>query len=300
MRIIDKTPFLEEDGSISFINRIQGTLQNGFSWYPNIQAQQKAIAIFERQLDKKFTLVRNHTLGASKITVPFILIGPPGVQIFLLTNEEGMYRAKADSWGTVDGEKYKEASINLLKRTAQLGRAVQMYLQKQNFALPVDVEPILLAINPKMHIDSVRPSVRIVMSDAVERFAASLRQSPPIMTVTDVHQLSEAILTPIRPKTAASVAPPVERAAAAPPPAPVDDYGSLGFSFNDEEEPESAFAEPAPLEPAPRPAAKKKPTRSASGGLFGMTNKQLIVLAAMAGFVALVLVAITIVALMTL
>jgi len=198
MRIIDKTPFVEEDGSISLINRIQGTLQNGFSWYGNLQAQSRAIVFFEKQLDKKFTLIRNHTLGASKITVPFILIGPSGVYVFSITNAEGTYRAKGDSWGTVDGEKFKEASVNLLKRTQQLTKAVDFYLKKQQIALPKDIDPILLSLNPRMHIETVRPAVRVVMSDAVERFAASLRQAPPIMAVADVHQISEAIINPLR------------------------------------------------------------------------------------------------------
>ncbi len=54
MRIIDKTPLVEEDGSISFINRVKGSLQYGFSWYPDLQAQQKLISI----LDKKLSSLR--------------------------------------------------------------------------------------------------------------------------------------------------------------------------------------------------------------------------------------------------
>ncbi len=297
MRIIDKTPFLEEDGSISFINRIQGTLQNGFSWYSNLQAQQKALATFNKRLDKKFTLIRNHTLGASKITVPFILIGPPGIYVFFITNMEGAYQAKADSWGTIEGERVKEASINLLKRTAQLGKAVQVYLKRQEIELPEDVDPVLLALNPGMHIDSIRPLVRVVMSDAIDRFAASLSQAPPIMVVADVHQISEALINPVRTKTKAPAHQVVEAQSkeetfATEPPSQ-STVSDLGFSFDDEPEEEPLITAPSPLEPA-RPGPKKKRKASkAETALLGMTRSQLIILAVMGTALACILILFT-------
>lgn len=316
MRLIDKTPFLEEDGSISIINRIQGTLKNGFSWYSNLEAQSKTVAYFEKQFDNKFTLIRNHTLGASKITIPFILIGTPGVYVFMVTNLEGTYRAKGSNWGKVDGEKYKEASINLIKRTTQFAKAVDVYLDKQGIELPQPIVPILLTLNPGMHIETVRPAVRIVMRDALDRFAVEVRQTPPIMAREDVHVVSEAVLNPLRKKSTTPAPIAEHHAGETTDDTPAYDlygdgqpttesgaFGDIGFSFDDEENPapeeEMAPAIPA-MEPArPRPASKKsrKPSNS---GLFGMTNKQLIILAAMAGFVALMLIVIIIAALMSL
>ena len=217
MRILDKTPLIAEDGSISFIDRIQGTLKYGFSWYPNLQAQQKAIELLEKHLGKKFTLIRNHTLGKSKITVPIILIGPPGIKVIFVTHLLGTYRAKNDSWGTVSSGKFKEAGINLLKRTAMLGKAVDTYLKRKDFDLPDGIEPILLSVNPALHVASVRPIVRIVMSDAVDRFATSLAQEPPMMSVEIVHKIAEEIVNPRPPKAPA----PPPQAESAQPSAPL-------------------------------------------------------------------------------
>ena len=314
MRLIDKTPFLEEDGSISVINRIQGTLKNGFSWYSNLEAQSKTVAFFEKQFDNKFTLIRNHTLGASQITIPFILIGTPGVYVFMITNLEGTYRAKSSNWGKVEGEKYKEASINLIKRTAQFAKAVEVYLQKQDIELPEPIIPILLTLNPRMHLETVRPAVRIVMRDALERFAVELRQKPPIMAREDVHSVSEAVLNPLRKKTSAVAEPKVkETVEGTPAHDPYGDdqaktessaFGDVDFSFDGDEERPASGENVAPVAPAleparPRPVAKKSPKPSKSG-LFGMTNKQLIILAAMAGFVGLVLILVIIAALISL
>lgn len=311
MRIIDKTPFLNEDGSISLINRIKGTLQNGFSWYGNLQAQERALAYFNKQFDKTYTLLRNHTLGASKITIPFILIGRPGIYVFIVTNLEGTYRVKGNNWGKIDGDKYKEASINLVKRTIQYSKAVDLYLKKQGIPLPKKSTPILLALNTAMYIETVRPAVRIVMPDALDRFAVQARQAPPIMSKEDVHLLAEALQEPIRKKAEIPVAPEAtETNAAAPDIAAYDPYAKsgtiqdtddLGFSFEDTEEsvPEETALPPVPIMDEPRSSAPKR-RKTAKRGLFGMTNKQLIILAALAGLAALILIIITIIALMTL
>ena len=270
MRIIDKTPLISEDGSISLINRIKGTLQYGFSWYPDLQAQQQAIDIFERHLGKKFTLIRNHTLGNSKITVPLILIGPPGIKVVFVTHLLGTYRAKGDAWGTISGGNFKEASINLLKRTKLLGKAVRVYLERKDFNLPEGIEPILLSVNPGLHIASVRPIVRIVMSDAVDRFATALAQEPPMMSVEVVHEIAEEIVNPRPPKPA-----PKPEKAQAPqqnqPPA--KDMGELDF----------AFEEDAPVKTTPQKARKvaRPPVKKAQETYFGMTGKQLAILGVM-------------------
>jgi hypothetical protein len=313
MRIIDKTPFVEEDGSISIINRIQGTLQNGFSWYGNLQAQERALAYFDKQFDKSYTLIRNHTLGGSKITIPFILIGTPGIYVFMVTNLEGTYRAKGSSWGKIDGEKYKESGINLVARTIKFAKAVDVYLKKQNITLSETSNPILLALSTAMHIETIRPAVRIVMSDALDRFSAQIRQAPPIMSKEDVHAIAEALQNPIR-KTPPTTPEPestkpftTETDVAAYDPhaensgvsasKQIDD---IGFSFDDNAETETELP-PVPImdETSARPAIKKR-RKAAKRSLFGMTNKQLIILAVMAGFIALMLIMVIIIALFSL
>jgi len=269
MRIIDKTPLVEEDGSISTFNRIKGTLQYGFSWYPDLQAQEKAIAIFEKHLGKKFTLIRNLTLGKSKITLPLILIGTSGLQVIYVTHLQGTYRAKNDAWGTISGGNFKEASINLLKRTAKLGKVVSVYLERNDLKLPNGVEPILLSTNPALHISSVRPIIRIVMSDAVDRFVARLTQEPPVMSVEVVHEIAEALTNPRPPK--APPEPEKEKAARTHPKPSAQDMDEIDFAF-EENAPASSQPRPKPRKTT-RPPIKKTPET-----YLGMTGKQLAII----------------------
>lgn len=290
MRIIDKTPLIKEDGSVNAFDRIKGTLQYGFSWYANLQAQQKAIALLDRHLSKKFTLIRNHTLGNSKIIIPITLIGPPGVYVIFVTHLHGTYRAKNDAWGTVSGGTFKEDSINIVKRTSKFAKAVDLYLRKKEFELPDEVEPILLAVNPALHVASVRPIVRIVMSDAIERFASNLEQDPPVMSVEIVHQIAEEIVNP-RPKKKVEAAPQSKKTEASPSHAAqrssassTEDMGDINFAFD-----ESA-QEAATLPKPKRKTVQRVRKAPASSKFFGMTGKQLALLGVMGAILICLLV----------
>ena len=78
-----------------------------------------------------------------------------------------------------------------------------------------------------------------------------------------------------------------------------------GEKDDEYEEEAPAVEEVAPavpeMEPAsPRPPAQRPRRQTSNTGLFGMTNKQLIIIAAMAGFIALMLILVIVVALISL
>jgi len=200
MKLIDRTPLQDENGQIGIIQRIQGTLKYGFSWYPELEAQKFALTRLERGLAKGYVAIRNHTLGASGIIVPIALVGPAGIFTIALTNLSGQYLAKGNNWGTISGATFKPASINLITRTERLARALHVFIERQGVKLPQRVEPIVLAVNPGMHIDSESPLVHVVMADAIERWAASLGQRAPVLTVETAYELADRIINPRKPK----------------------------------------------------------------------------------------------------
>jgi hypothetical protein len=196
MKIIDQTPFQDENGEINFVNRIQAALKYGLSWYDNIQAQKPVIAILNRVLEKGFVLLRNQQLGASGITVPIIVIGTPGIYVMDVTPLKGFYRARGDEWGTVSNGVFQPAPINSLKRISQLAQVLEKFLERQGAKLTEPVESALLAADPALHIDSVRPVARVVMRDAIERFAAGLLSARPVYSAAAINELAERIVKP--------------------------------------------------------------------------------------------------------
>jgi hypothetical protein len=117
------------------------------------------------------------------------------------------------------------------------------------------VEPVLIAASPGVHIDSVRPVVRIVLSDAVKQFAASLLQARPILRSEAIYEVVDHLLKP-RPKGGAPQPGPEPVPVPAPAPEPMQVQTSAEVLAQAEEAPQRARAifhaaeEAKPFDPA--------------------------------------------------
>ena len=295
MKIIDKTPFQTEKGEISLVDRLQGTLKYGFSWYAELEAQKTVIAQLDRVLEKGAALVRNMTLPGSEIVEPIILIAQSGIYLIHVTHLRGFYEAKGDQWNIVNSGQPQPAPINLISRSVRYARALGRYLQIQNIDLPVQVEPVLIAADPGMHIESNRPAVRVVQSDAIKQFATSIMQARPVLRTELVYDVADRIVNP-RPKselTPQPAPPPAAAPQAASSPAAPDpatrahaifnasdqsqpfNPSDLSFAFQEEgsQQPQAVpqnLRESNPAQPLPRPQAKKGGISPAQGLMLGL------------------------------
>lgn len=201
MKLIDRTPFFQ-NGQISTTDRLKAIWKYGASWLKEVEAQQVVIEALERGLARGYTLLRNVTLPGLDIEIPLILIGPTGIYVLYVTPLRGTYRARGEEWGSIEGESFRPARVNLLRRTARLGRAVQVYLQKQGFTDLPPVETALLCSDPGLIVESIRPIVRVVQRDALERFAVSISQARVVLAGDRIQQIVNRILNPLPPAAA--------------------------------------------------------------------------------------------------
>jgi hypothetical protein len=206
MKIIDKTPLVNEKGELTGMQRLQGMLKFGFNWPTELQAQKAIATYFDRQLEKGYTLIRNMTLGASGITVPMILLGPAGIYVIHVTYLRGRYEARGNMWNEESGNGFKPASVNLIQQTSRMAAAVKAFIERQGVKLPVPIEPVLIAANPGLHVESNKPSVRVLMSDGIKSFVTGLSSAGRVLSAEAVHEFTERIVDPrpVRKQTAAS------------------------------------------------------------------------------------------------
>jgi hypothetical protein len=205
MKIIDKTPLLDEKGELGFSQRIQGMFQFGFNWPNELQTQKAIITFFDRQLEKGYTLIRNMTLGQSGITVPMILLGPTGIHVIQIANIRGRYEVRGDTWNVAAGEKYEPAPVNLIQQTIHMANAVQAFIERQGVNLPASPEPVLIAGDPGLHIESVRPAIKVMMIDGIRSFVSGLAIGQAVLSPEQVFDFTERILNP-RPRKKESAA----------------------------------------------------------------------------------------------
>jgi len=297
MKIIDKTPLLNEKGELGMVQRVQGMLKFGFNWPTELEAQKAIITFFDRQLEKGYTLIRNMTLGASGIVVPIILLGPTGIHVIHVTYLRGRYEARGSAWNEESGDGYKPAEVNLIQQTSRMANAVKVFIERQGVKLPVPIEPVLIAANPGLHIEFVNPAIKVMMIDGIKSFVAGLSTGAHVLRAEAVHEYTERIINPrpakknvvsgsmpgISATTEEKIQPPqnVSRARAiftaaeeAKPFNPAD----FDFAMVDEETAMEALTpsleESNPATPLPRPASPAK-------RVLGMTPLQLMIVAAL-------------------
>ncbi len=188
MKVLDFTPNRSPDGKISPLGLITGMLKHGISYPKMLAAQDVVQARLKKKLGGGFVLLRNLVLPRSDILVPLLLVGPPGVYVLMPTSLTGIYEARGAEWGELVKDRFKPASVNLLKRTANLTRAVEVYLQRQGYAIE-HIEGVLVATNPGLQIESSRPIVRVLMADALDGFIRSLQGARPALSRHDVRSV---------------------------------------------------------------------------------------------------------------
>ena len=201
MEVIDFSEYQTEDGQISLTDRIQATLKYGFSWYSEMEAQKMIINRLGKYLDNKFTIVRNAVLPEVEIPIPLILFGPQGITVIYTDPVKGIFRAKGEMWSVLEGgsRKFKPKKPNLITRTLLMTRAVSVFLSRKNQVFE-HVDGVLILSDPGTHVDTVRPAVRIVLSDAIERFASRLGQAPRVVSVEALHQAMDALTETYQPE----------------------------------------------------------------------------------------------------
>ncbi|MGZ6316299.1 MAG: hypothetical protein ACXWNQ_03490, partial [Anaerolineales bacterium] len=159
---------------------------------------------------------------------------------------------------------------------------------RQGVSLPGPVEPVLMSANPAMNVDSLRPMVRVVLSDAIRQFAGSLLQARAVLRPELVYDIADRIVTP-RPKGAvqepeAVATPPAETDAEAPARAraifhAADEnkpFNPADLSFDFDENAEGAESE------VPENLRETNPSQRLSSSRGGLRPRQWILLGGMA------------------
>jgi hypothetical protein len=177
MKVIDLT-LDQEKRPAGLLGQVSTSLKPGKPHSEDAVAQERMIASLQKSLGNQYVLLRQARLEGLEIPIPFILIGPPGVRVGVVSGLRGIFRAREDSWEKLDErqQKYRPASPNLLTRTLLMARSVQAFLANQGCP-STEIEPVLFFSDPGIHVEVVKSAVRLVMADAVDRFVAGLIQS---------------------------------------------------------------------------------------------------------------------------
>jgi hypothetical protein len=195
MKIIDCSPSASGKNSLHKLFDRGINLVGELAGVPtDYRAEEQVATHLSKYLDHKYILLRNVFLPSLDAPVPLILIGPPGIFVIAASAVKGVYRAKDDTWAIMDEKdrQFEPARPNLVQRTLAMKQAMESFLTNTRFR-DVELQAILVCTSTKVHVGSVRPAVRIVMTDGLERFTGNLIQSGGLLTNADVKELAAAV-----------------------------------------------------------------------------------------------------------
>jgi hypothetical protein len=276
MKLIDRSLIpIDPDPIKKVIAQVKGSLKYGFDFTTEMQAQEEVIALLRTLLDNRYTLIRNLTLEGLAMPIPMILVGPAGLSVLCSSGVKGVFRAKSESWSEMNPstKQYAATRNNLVARTQLMAKVIDTYLTGLKRAHP-EIQPVLLLTNPGAHVETVRPVVRVVQRDALERFITSYSQGPDTLDAVDAQRIVEG-LVPSAPK-------PEEKAKTK----------DIRDSFSMVDEKPAARPKPKPQAPvAAAPSAKAAPRQAPKvvKQIMGFSVKQWIILGGMALFFVLLL-----------
>jgi hypothetical protein len=170
-----------------------GSIRFGRAGSRDQDAEAVVIAAFQRMVGNKFFMLRNVLLKGLDSQIPLVLVGPPGVWVLYPSGLRGVYRAKGETWEKIDER--KAAGDNFIVKAAQMAKVLGDYLGTHGVQFS-QVVPVLVFTNPGIHVESIRPAVRIVLIDALDRFIAGLVQGRLIYDEEQVQNMVDLLTSP--------------------------------------------------------------------------------------------------------
>jgi hypothetical protein len=194
MRVVNFSPKNNEASDQKLEERMYKIWVSGAETDIDLQAEEVIIAQLGKSLDNRYTLVRGVELSGMDITIPFILVGPTGLQVINASGLTGIFRAKQDTWEEVseNGQKFSPARPNIIARTILMAQLVEDYLANEQL-LVVPIEPILFFFQPGIDVETNEPAVRILLADRLEHFITELVRSPAVLDTDQIAHILDTL-----------------------------------------------------------------------------------------------------------
>jgi hypothetical protein len=157
-------------------------------------AEDAILARFFKGLDNRFIMLYNLQLESIGPPFPPILVGPAGLVVLNISNENGFFRAKEDSWWKMDKttHRFNPARPNLIKQSQDLAKKLASILEVHGKPHP-EITPVLIFANAGVHIETSNPAIRIVLMDGVDNLMATLLNSDEVLQPNEINFLSDSL-----------------------------------------------------------------------------------------------------------
>jgi hypothetical protein len=191
MRLIHHSRFRNPDGTPA-PKKGRARRALGADWLTSHHSEDTAIQILADNLDDDYTLLCNITLPDLTHDADMILIGPKGIWVFEFIYFEGLFKADKHNFHiyVAREQRFKRcqpnAALQAAEDVAAFRKIIEPHFQEKGARLPW-VIPVVLAINPKTHIQRTE-SVAITIlryGELYEYALQRIKKFEDVLTVED-------------------------------------------------------------------------------------------------------------------
>jgi len=201
MKLIEPTHKTTKQNRLQgYFSRVSQLLPAG---KPSTQGEETVLARFQRGLDNRFIMLRNHQLEKLGPPFPPILVGPAGLAVLNISQEKGFFKAKDDSWWRMNknSHRFDPARPNLIKQSQEYAKKLAMLLDVRGKVHP-EVTPILIFANPGVNIETINPAIRIVLMDGIDSLISTFLKSEEVLRPIQINYLAETLEVMANPEKA--------------------------------------------------------------------------------------------------
>lgn len=158
------------------------------------------VQLFHKYLDNRFSCLRNTYLSNLNQTKTIILVGPVGVKLIQISELKGIFQAQDASLEELDdrSKKFKPVKPDPVVQCLESAGMLQYFLESKGLS-EIKVEPVLIFIDPGAHVSTAHSALKIVLSDAIDRFAASLKPISIVLQADAVELIVDAVCQNLSP-----------------------------------------------------------------------------------------------------
>lgn len=159
------------------------------------RAQDTLVRLFSSGLNNHYVLLRNLTLPdegpkSPGFQIPCVLVGPACLLVINPNDQRGFFRAREVDWLEMEKntQDYRTAARNPIQETLEMTGRMNRAMRAGGLPYP-EIQPVLFFSNAGMHVEIIRPAVRILKVDTTERFLNSLRRVDALLDARQVQAL---------------------------------------------------------------------------------------------------------------
>ena len=158
----------------------------------------EAARLLSKRLDDRFTLVHRARLHGRKNAIDAVLVGPHGVMVLAIANDEGRVRCLGDNWynWNPNTDKFVGAKHSPVQQVQDDRKAIELFLGGRQMGSVIPVECAVAVPQSNAQVEFMQPAVPILDANAMAEMAGSLTGQRELIEWTQADDILKGLGVP--------------------------------------------------------------------------------------------------------